>query len=85
MKPSNNKSIYAIVCDNIEELQATEKVSIAKCDAIAKLANAAMNIHMIEMKRVKMLMELEQFNKTNNKITLREVEAKAFDNTIAIE
>jgi len=82
MKPSNNKSIYAIVCDNIEELQATEKVSIAKCDAIVKLANAAVNLQLAEMKRAKMLMELEQFNKTSNKVEYRNLEAKAFDNTV---
>lgn len=79
MKPSNNKSIYAIVCANIEELQETEKVSIAKCDAIAKLANAAMNIHVVEMKRVRMLMEIEQHNKTFEKLELRNVEGKGFD------
>lgn len=79
MKPSNNKSIYAIICANIEELQETEKVSIAKCDAIAKLANAAMNVHMIEMKRVRLLMEIEQYNKTFKQLELRNVEGTGFN------
>ncbi len=79
MKPSNNKAIYNILCNAIDELQESEKMSIGKCDALAKLANAAMNVHMVEIKIIKTQMELAIHNKTVDKLELRNVEGKAFD------
>ena len=80
MKPSNNKSVFAIVCDNLEAIQDSEKTSIGKCESIVKLANAALNIQFYEIKKAKAQMEIETYNKTFGKVELRNVEGKAFDN-----
>jgi len=80
MKPSNSKAIYAILCDNIEEIQKVEKTSFAKCDALVKMSNAALAIDMNEQSKAKTKMLLETHNKTFGKVELREVEGKAFDN-----
>ena len=79
MKPSNNKSVFSIVCDNLEAIQDSEKTSIGKCEAIVKLANAALNIQFYEIKKAKAQMEIETYNKTFGKVELRNVESKAFD------
>ena len=80
MKPSNNKAIYAIVCDNLEAIQESEKTSIGKCEAIVKLASAALNLQFYELKKAKAQIEIETYNKTLCKVELRNVEGKAFDN-----
>ena len=79
MKPSNNKSVFAIVCDNLEAIQDSEKTSIGKCESIVKLTNAALNIQFYEIKKAKAQMEIETYNKTFGKVELRNVESKAFD------
>lgn len=79
MKPSNNKSVFAIVCDNLGAIQDSEKTSIGKCEAIVKLTNAALNIQFYEIKKAKAQMEIETYNKTFGKVELRNVESKAFD------
>lgn len=84
MKPSNNKAIYNTLCNAIDELQETEKMSIGKCDALVKLANAAMNVQMTEINIVKTRMLLNEHNKSFEKIELRNVEGKGFD-SIPIE
>jgi len=79
MKPSNNKAIYNTLCNAIEELQDSEKMSISKCESLVKLANAAMNVQMTEIHIVKTRMLLNEHNKTFDKLELRNVEGKAFD------
>ena len=79
MKPSNNKSVFSIVCDNLEAIQESEKTSIGKCEAIVKLTNAALNIQFYEIKKANAQMEIETYNKTFGKVELRNVESKAFD------
>ena len=79
MKPSNNKAIYNILCNAINDLQETEKMSIGKCEALVKLSNAAMNVQMTEIHIVKTRMLLNEHNKTFDKVELRNVEGKPFD------
>lgn len=81
MKPSNSKSIYAILCDNIEEIQSLEKTSFSKCDALVKLSNAALAIKINEIANAKAQIQLQEWNNTHTPIEIRDVEGKAFDNS----
>ena len=86
MKPVNSKSLFAFVCDQMEQLQ-NETISVEQAKAQANLAKQANNLLKYELDRANTQMKIANFNKENseNKVQLRELESKAFDNSISNE
>lgn len=85
MKPVNSKSLFAFVCDQMEQLQADE-ITVEKAKAQANLAKQANNLLKYELDRVNTQMKVTIFNKENesNKVELRDLESKVFDNSKSI-
>lgn len=83
MKPVNSKSLFTYICDQMELLQ-NDEITIEKAKAQAVLAKQANNLLKYELDRAKTQISIRNFNKNNvdDKIELREVESKKFDNTI---
>ena len=82
MKPVNSKSLFSFICDQMEKLQESQ-ITVEQAKAQANLAKQANNILKYELDRTNTLMKIEEFNKDNaNKVYLREIESKAFENTI---
>jgi len=83
MKPVNSKSLFTFICDQMEKLQDST-ITVEQAKAQANLAKQANNILKYELDRANTMMKISEFNKDNekNKIGLREVESKMFDNTI---
>ena len=82
MKPVNSKSLFSFICDQMEKLQASE-ITVEQAKAQSNLAKQANNILKYELDRVNTQMKVEEFNKDNlSKVTLRDVESRAFENTI---
>jgi len=85
MKPVNSKSLFAFVCDQMEQLQ-NESITVEQAKAQANLAKQANNLLKYELDRANTQMKIVNFNKENsdNKVELRELESKAFDNSQSI-
>lgn len=83
MKPVNTKSLFTFICDQMEKLQESQ-ITVEQAKAQANLAKQANNILKYELDRVNTLIKISDFNKdnANQKVDLREIESKAFDNTI---
>jgi len=82
MKPVNSKSLFSFICDQMEKLQESS-ITVEQAKAQANLAKQANNILKYELDRANTLMKITEFNKDNeNKVSLREIESKAFDKTI---
>lgn len=84
MKPQNSKSLFSFVCDQMEKLQADE-ITVEKAKAQANLAKQANNLLKYELDRANIEIRISEFKKTdsNSNIAIREIESKAFDNTIS--
>lgn len=82
MKPVNSKSLFSFICDQMEQLQSDE-ITVEKAKAQANLAKQANNLLKYELDRVNTKMKITIFNKENenNKVELRELESKIFDNS----
>lgn len=89
MRPSNQKSIYALLCKNMDEVDQSEAQyldeKIQKLDALVRASRMATDLIVTEHQRSKLLKELAEFNKSNEKIELREIESKGFDDTTHIK
>ena len=83
MKPVNSKSLFAFICDQMEQL-TTDAITVEKAKAQSNLAKQANNLLKYELDRVNTQMKVAIFNKENenNKVELRQLESKAFENTI---
>lgn len=66
------------------ELLQNDEITIEKAKAQAVLAKQANNLLKYELDRAKTQISIRNFNKDNvdDKVELREVESKKFDNTI---
>ena len=89
MRPSNQKSIYAVICKNIEEVDNCEaqylEEKIQKLDALVRASRMATDMMITEHQRAKLKKELSEYNKSGEKIELREIESKGFDDTTHIK
>ena len=89
MKPTNQKSIYAVICKNIEEVDNCDaqylEDKIQKLDALVRASRMATDMHAQEIVRAKLEMELENYNGTKKPVYLREIESKGFDDTTHIK
>jgi len=83
MKPVNSKSLFTFICDQMDKLQEAS-ITVEQAKAQANLAKQANNILKYELDRTNTLMKIAEFNKDNenSKVYLREIESKAFENTI---
>ena len=82
MKPVNSKSLFSFICDQMDKLQEAQ-ITVEQAKAQANLAKQANNIMKYELDRTNTLIKIEEFNKNNaTKVYLREIESKAFENTI---
>lgn len=73
MKPTNNKSLFHFICEQLDNLDSG-KITVEKAKALAHLTNQANKALTYELKRTEIQMELEVHNKTFSKVDLREVE-----------
>lgn len=81
MQPMNNKSLLHFIYGQMEKLDKKE-ITVEDASAQANLAKQANNAMVYELKRSETLLKLEQAKKDSIHIELREVEGKAFDNTV---
>ena len=83
MQPTNTKSLFHFLTDQMESLREG-KITIEDAKAQANLARQINNILKYELSRVDTLIDIDNHNSNQNfkPINLREVESKAFDNTI---
>lgn len=89
MRPSNQKSIYALLCKNMDEVDESEAQyldeKIQKLDALVRASRMATDLIATEHQRAKLQKELAEFNKSGEKVELREIESKGFDDTTHIK
>lgn len=89
MRPSNQKSIYALLCKNMDEVDECNAEyldeKIQKLDALVRAGRMATDMMVTEHQRAKLKKELAEFNKLSEKIELREIESKGFDDTTHIK
>ena len=76
MAPTNVKSLWHFIVGQMEALGKRE-ISVEEAHAQASLAKQAFNLLEYERKRAETLLSLK-----NSEIEIREIEGKAFDNTI---
>lgn len=85
MTPTNQKSIYAVICKNIEEVDSAPAEylddKISKLDALVRASRMATDMVADERKRARLEMDIETYNKTFKPVHLREIESKGFDDT----
>lgn len=82
MKPANSKSLLHFLFDQMDKLDKKE-IDVQTANQMANLAKQANNVMSYELKRVDTMIRLSEHNKQyDDNITLREVDAKGFDNTI---
>ncbi len=86
MRPVNQKSLYATICKNIEEVDKTEagylEERIQKMDALVRATRLATDMIVAEMQRAKLEKDLAEFNKSGETVRIREIESKGFDDTV---
>ena len=89
MRPSNQKSIYSVICKNIEEVDNCEaqymEDKIQKLDALVRASRMVTDMMITEHQRAKLEVELDQYNGTKEQIHIREIESKGFDDTTHIK
>lgn len=78
--PVNNKSLLAFIFDQMGKLNRGE-IDCNKAIAQSKLAGQAIRTMEYELKRTVVQLKLNEIN-AGKKVELREIESKAFDNTI---
>lgn len=81
--PCNTKSLLAFIFNQMDRLSKGE-ISANEACAQAKLASQASNILNYELKRTIVQMKLQQISSgaATTEVRLREIESKAFDDTI---
>lgn len=83
MQPVNSKSLLAFLYSQMEKLDQKE-IDVQTAQAQANLAKQANNILTYELKRAELEMKLAEFNfGKNEKVSIRQVESKAFDDSQA--
>ncbi len=89
MRPSNQKSIYAVICKNIEKVDNREaqylEDEIQKLDALVRASRFATDMMIAEFTRAKLELELDKYKETKKQIHIREIESKGFDDTTHIK
>lgn len=79
MKPVNNKSLLHFLFDQMEKLD-NGVIDINQANTQANLVKQANNLMRYELDKVKVLIQLGEYNATSQKqIELRDVEIKNFD------
>lgn len=82
MQPVNSKSLLSFIFGQMEKLDSKE-IDVETAQTQASLAKQANNILNYELKRAQVQMDLSRHNnECADKVYLREVESKGFDNTI---
>ena len=76
MTPVNSKSLLHFIFDQMEKLDQ-KLITVQEGQAQANLAKQANNLLTYELKRAQTLFALK-----GSEIELREIESKAFDNTL---
>lgn len=83
MQPVNSKSLLAFLYSQMEKLDQKE-IDVQTAQAQANLAKQANNILTYELKRAELEMKLAEFNVgKNEKVSIRQVESKSFDDSQA--
>lgn len=81
MRPVNSKSLMHFLFDQMDKLDKKE-IDVQTAGQMASLARQANNIMTYELKRAETQIKIAVHNKEyHDNIVLREVDAKAFDDT----
>ncbi len=81
MQPVNSKSLFHFICGQMEKLDNND-ITVESAQAQSNLAKQAINILNYEIKRAELMIKLDEHNKNGNAIKVREIEGKAFDDTV---
>ena len=81
MQPVNSKSLFHFICGQMEKLDNND-ITVESEQAQSNLAKQAINILNYEIKRAELMVKLDECNKNESSIRLREIEGKAFDDTV---
>lgn len=80
--PVNAKSLAAFLCNQMVKLDKGEIDDANQAIAQAKLASQVNNLTNYELKRTLVQIKLKEIGEDGVKPALREIESKAFDDTI---
>ena len=81
MQPVNSKSLFHFICGQMEKLDNND-ITVESAQAQSNLTKQAINILNYEIKRAELMVKLDECNKNGSSIRLREIEGKAFDDTV---
>lgn len=81
MQAVNSKSLFHFICGQMEKLDNND-ITVESAQAQSNLAKQAINILNYEIKRAELMVKLDECNKNGASIRLREIEGKAFDDTV---
>ena len=81
MQAVNSKSLFHFICGQMEKLDNND-ITVESAQAQSNLAKQAINILNYEIKRAELMIKLDEHNKNGNAIKVREIEGKAFDDTV---
>jgi len=81
MQPVNSKSLFHFICGQMEKLDNND-ITVESAQAQSNLAKQAINILNYEIKRAELMIKLDEHNKNGSSIKVREIEGKAFDDTV---
>lgn len=85
MKPVNNKSLFAFICTQMEKLD-DNVIDYQQAKEMSNLIVRAQKALDYELKRAEVEVKLSEHKKTTGeKIELREIESKGFDDTTNIK
>lgn len=89
MRPSNQKSIYALLCKNMDEVDECNAEyldeKIQKLDALVRAGRMATDMMVTEIKRAMAEAELLDRDGIKTPVRIREIESKGFDDTTHIK
>ena len=79
MKPVNSKSLFAMICDQVEKLDKNE-IDVEQAKAQSNLFKQANNILKYELDRANTQIKVRDFNlRTGATVEIRNIESKGFD------
>lgn len=85
MQPTNNKALYHTLGGLVDKLLNNEvaEADLPNIDRALKASQQMISLCTNEINRAKMMKEIAEYNNdTHTKIEIRQIEGKAFDNTI---
>ena len=89
MRPSNQKSIYALLCKNMDEVDECKteylEEKVQKLDALVRASRMVTDLMVVEHQRAKLDAVLLDRDGDRTSVRVREIESKGFDDTTHIK